>query len=216
MMPSSSASSKCSASAALGLALHMRSWRTVFSPCAQEQIKALRAKQQLSANTSFGVCFVGDVSQSAERPRGGHWMPTIARSSTMVSLTANAGHGHIFTMNELDFSMGWPVLPLPMCKKYASAIPEVYKNLSSATANPTRLSGNGMMLQQIAAWNLYLWGNLVRRDVLSQWRPPLRLRHEKSAQKDAELSFGFDVSPRSDANADTCLESLQMQTPTAA
>lgn len=159
-----------------------------FTPCAREHIQALRAKQRALAKSSFGTCFVGDASQSAERARGGHWMPTIARSSTMVSLSANEGRGHIFTAGELDFAMGWPSVPLEPCRKYAAAIPSFYSNLGSFASNPTQMAGNGMMLQQVAAWQLYLWGNVIRRDLLQQWRPPLRvhIKAKKGAGDDPE------------------------------
>eukprot|EP00969_Alexandrium_andersonii_P120120 5310558-Alexandrium_andersonii.AAC.1 len=58
-------------------------------------------------------CFICDISQNSKQRGGrcGRLMPTLTKSSFLVSLTKD----HIFSPNELDFSQGWPSLDLPGC-----------------------------------------------------------------------------------------------------
>ena len=70
--------------------------------------------------------------------------------------------------------MGWPVIQVEGAHDYSFLLPKRYFELSSSSSK--RLSGNGMMMQQVMAWNLFVYSNCLRRDALQAWRPPLRLK----------------------------------------
>eukprot|EP00969_Alexandrium_andersonii_P146383 6473985-Alexandrium_andersonii.AAC.1 len=75
-------------------------------------------------------------------------MPTVARSTKLVSISKN----HMYTANEIDFAMGWPVLKVGENQCYDRAA-ETSRSLKGLTDYERRLlAGNGMMLPQIAAW----------------------------------------------------------------
>ena len=103
--------------------------------------------------------------------RTGHWMPAITRSTFMVSLSKD----HIFTPREIDYAMGWPVLPEG--NELGKQLPDIYNTMYEA-GQGKRLAGNGMTMQQVTSWLLYLLSHLVRRDAVSRWRPPLVMQAE--------------------------------------
>ena len=163
---------------------------SLFTPCAKEQVAELQNRRELARQRSLSTCYVGDTSQSGAYSRGGIWLPAICRSSCMVSLS----RCHVFTPRELEFVMGWPVLPIGNASKYTTVLPRLYLcnhhgQGGTTTTSPSalKLSGNGMMLQQVAAFSLYIWGNIVRREALQLWKPRLRLlpTQEEETEDDA-------------------------------
>jgi len=121
------------------------------------------------SKTGVAGTFVADISQhqSAEWGRSGRhgaWMPPIARSSLMVSVSSN----HVFTPNELNFAMGWPLVDVG--SKYRDCVGYSYDSLSSRQR--LHLVGNGQHLAQAASWWLYIMAHTVRRAGLERYQPP--------------------------------------------
>ena len=102
-------------------------------------------------------------------------MPTIARSSDMCMFTSGEDEaGHYFTQRELAFSQGWPSIPSIMaCRKYDACIS--YDLHSLSRRKQTALQGNGMHLASMSSFMLFIFGHLLRRDVVAEFLPPLRI-----------------------------------------
>ena len=114
--------------------------------------------------TSWPRGCIIDVSQSEYRNRMNALLPAATKSSQFVSLSKE----HIFTQAEMDFAMGWPVLD--GCK-YLGLVPKSFQKLTAVEQQ--RLSGNGMCLQQVFAWIVYVQSHCVRCDMVCRWTPPL-------------------------------------------
>ena len=127
------------------------------------QARLEKAMEDYKKYNSPRACIV-DVSQSESRNRMNALLPAATKSSQFVSLSKE----HIFTQLEIDFAMGWPVLE--GCK-YFGLVPKSFKGLSAAERQ--RLTGNGMCLQQVFSWILYVQSHCVRRDMVCRWIPPL-------------------------------------------
>ena len=103
-------------------------------------------------------------------------MITLAKSSTPVSLTAPPGRsaqqdGHYFTTNEVGFSQGWPSIDFGSNRDYMECMGFDFTKLS--LTQQACLSGNGMHMASISAWLLYVYSNVVRKDVLQRIELPL-------------------------------------------
>ena len=126
--------------------------------------------------------FTCDVSQHhIERNRSGPFMPTLAKSSVLVNLSAppedcSQVNGHIFTPNELNFSQGWPSIGFPGNQKYQKCVGHDLSHLSCSAQQD--LMGNGIHLPAFAAWALYVSSNVVRRDLLQKLPPPLSFKRD--------------------------------------
>jgi hypothetical protein len=139
---------------------------SLFTKSQQGCVKHCREKLG-PHKTGVNGALIMDVSQSESRPRLSAWIPAVTRSSTMVSLSQE----HIFTPHELDFAMGWPVLAVHTAAEYMHTVPPAMFNLSAGAQK--RLAGNGMCLQQVLAWYLYVHAHCLRKSVLVDMEPPL-------------------------------------------
>jgi len=128
-----------------------------LSPTMREAYNKLSKDFDIESKASPGGAFLADISQSLDRLRFGPWMPAIARSSTIVSISKS----YIFTPGEIDFAMGWP---LPPQAKGPSGFgccvpPEI---LSSDRRAKQMFAGYGMSLQQVMAWYLFVHSNVMQ------------------------------------------------------
>ena len=138
----------------------------LITPCARERLTSLRDMHQSSMKKTMSSVYVGDLAPSQAYLRGGVWLPTVTRTSSLVSLSKS----HFLTPNEIAFSMGFPSVPVA-ASLYGDAIPKGLRNLNSKEAR--HLSGNGVMLQQATAWMLYILAHTLRREVVEGWKPEL-------------------------------------------
>lgn len=138
------------------------------------------------AGSMLGLCV--DISQSAQRPRYGRDIPSLQRSSTMVWLEPpDFIQGHVYTPRELAIAHGWPVSPPTVCMgvdKYANCNHMQDFGTSGdgcdrtgALSMPAILTclGNCMHLHSVGAWMTYIMANTMRRCVVKEYLPPLRL-----------------------------------------
>lgn len=110
--------------------------------------------------------FVCDLSQNPDRRfRAGSWMPTVARSSVMCSLTAEGATlgGHLFTPAEINFAHGWPSLQIPGVHAGSQVSLEA-SSLRLSAHQQSQLVGNSMHLVPLAAWLMYVMANTCRRE----------------------------------------------------
>lgn len=157
---------------------HMARLRGVFQGADKMTIESLLSPtcreeyNSVSNDAKAGVagCLVADVSQTSRRRRAGAWLPSLQRSSQMVSVKKQ----HIFTANELNFAMGWPMFTFgdsEFLQKLRATLPECHEGLSQNESR--RLQGNGMMLAQVVSFFLYVMASSVRKDVLLKVMMPL-------------------------------------------
>ena len=93
--------------------------------------------------------------------------------------------GHYFTQRELAFSQGWPSIPqIAACRKYGACIS--YDLHSLSRRQQTSLQGNGMHLASISSFMLYIFSQLLRRDVLHEFLPTLRILQAEDTENDDE------------------------------
>jgi hypothetical protein len=164
--------------------------RGVFSSTHDMPIEALLAPTQKDvwcqtvdeqaqgiSKASLKGTLVVDLSQSTKRARGRSWFP----SPTKSTLVASVSKHHIFTKREVDLVLGWPVIDLKSTQKYQHCVPARYWELSTQTMQ--KFTGNSMSLQQMSAWSIYISSNIVRRDKLQQWMPPLRFKRPQQPQQ---------------------------------
>ena len=127
----------------------------------------------VKARTPVGISggFAVDLSQSEQRLRAGPWLPTLARSSKLFSVSQMK----CFTAAEIDAAMGWPSLGsiFPSMAPYADAIG--FGDAYSCDTEHSRalLAGNGMSLPQVMAWSLYIMSNCARRCHVERLEMPL-------------------------------------------
>jgi len=119
--------------------------------------KHLRKYHEVMAEREgMGGSFIGDISQNpSHRLRGGAWMPTLARSSQMVSISQG---NYVFTPGEIEFSQGWPLPTVD--KTYQDCV--AYDPSQLSAAQHRSLSGNGQHLLAIAAWHAYVLAHCIR------------------------------------------------------
>ena len=119
--------------------------------------------------TGHGGSFILDLSQSRDRLRTGPWLPTVARSTLLCSLSRNK----FFTAGEVDFAMGWPSFRMSQNQMYYDEL-DISAMFGGQSARQSRLlAGNGMMLPQLLAFYLYCFCHCVRRDKLQRLQMPL-------------------------------------------
>jgi site-specific DNA-cytosine methylase len=137
---------------------------------ARSSLDALRIRLHSGqAKVGLGGTFIGDLSQSPDRPRAGAFLPAQARGSALYSLSKD----RLLTPAEIDLSMGWPCLPLPGCESYMDLQGYSSAGCQLSFAEQRSLSGNGMVLPQVAAWWLYIFSHTVRRELLERMAPPM-------------------------------------------
>ena len=140
---------------------------SLFTKQTQERMQsAMSAYRKACPDDEANKALIMDVSQSDFRSRANCLLPSATKSCQLVSMSRQ----HIFTQNEVDFSMGWPVLDRPG-QKYAHLVPGSLKVSGSSARR--RLCGNGMCMQQVLAWFLYVQAHCVRKQLLMKWSPPL-------------------------------------------
>jgi hypothetical protein len=91
-----------------------------------------------SAQTSLKGCLVVDLSQSVMRARPRPWFS----SPTQGTLTASVSKDHIFTRPEVDFVMGWPVIPTPSNTIFEKCVPDAYWKFNVSRETVTLASVN--------------------------------------------------------------------------
>jgi hypothetical protein len=144
-------------------------WWKLLPPGQSKTYAAALTVHASGSRTGLGGSFNVDLSQSEERIRCGPWIPTLARSTIMCCLNKR----HLYTPDEIDFSMGWPSICSDGNKVYSDLLRlDAAYETTSAYARKS-LTGNGMQLQQVMGWFLYVAGHTVRKDVLERLRLPL-------------------------------------------
>jgi hypothetical protein len=106
--------------------------------------------------------------------RAGPFIGSLRKSSQMVWLgpewvakksDAPAIEDHIFTFNELSFAYGWPTIATcPRMEKYRNVLN--YEFSKGSHCRQTKLLGDGMSLNMVQAWYLYIFSHCVRRDYI--------------------------------------------------
>lgn len=131
---------------------------------------------KLNQRMGFNGGVAADISQAGDRVRAGPWMPSPCKTSHMASVTQDK----LFTCREVDWLMGWPSLPHAMSWKYKACIPSTYWDTS--IQDHFALLGNSMSLQQIAAFQLFVYSHVIRRDRAIRMCPPLEVEARVEAQ----------------------------------
>jgi hypothetical protein len=142
----------------------------LMAPGTLQRYKDYQEVQASGNNTAMGGCFVADISQHASRMRCGSWLPSLTCSSVMASLSKN----HIFSPNEMDVAMGWPIvrhgqMVAAYDKYYKRCVGGKYDGLTLGCRQ--RLVGNSMHLAVVSAFWLYIMSNCLRRESLERYIP---------------------------------------------
>ena len=88
-----------------------------------EELKVLAKEKE--------ACVV-DISQDTHRARVSNVLPTLAKSSQLVSVT----QGHFFTPGEIDFAMGWPTVSVENGnKRFYNSLPEAPPSMHPSKSN---------------------------------------------------------------------------------
>ena len=128
--------------------------------------------------------------------RCGPWIPTLATASKVLSMSGDSSQPdmHIMTDRELDASQGWPTIVPPGCEDlYSDCMPLQFADMSPNCARHSR--GSSMHLYAMAAWVMYVSGNVIRRDRLLENIPPvLNVQFEPCAVEE-NIDRGSDTSP---------------------
>ena len=148
-----------------------KDWSALLPPVQAQTLRALQSQHAEGSRNGLAGGFAGDLSQSSERLRCGPWIPTLAQSTVMCSLSKN----RLLTADELDMCMGWPTIVTPDNAVYASALGLGSSLEGASSMGRRRLAGNGMMMPQVMAWMLYIASHAVRKDRLEGLRLPLLL-----------------------------------------
>lgn len=125
--------------------------------------------------------FVADTSQDPDhRPRCGAWFPSLARASTIRSLSSE----HTFTKKEVDCVMGFPSLDFAGCAPYKQCFP------FDVTALPryqcAALQGNGIQCAALfCSWSFIL-SHCLRRSDIERFDPLLLSMTDADAQADLD------------------------------
>lgn len=138
-----------------------------------------------------------DLSQNPfARARIGPWLPTVTRNMLAVNLGKDDIFGHIYTPREIAFSQGWPSLPMSENEGYRQVVSFDLHELSPRAQQ--LLQGNAMHLPTLASWLAYVLAHTLRRDVVREFLPDLRLLSVgNSAQND-----GVDGGAPTDESSD--------------
>lgn len=132
---------------------------------------AVQRYKQGCPRLGLGGSFLCDVSQSPGRCRAGPVLPTVARTSHLVSVSV----GHSFTPGEIDFAMGWPSIAGKAQESFARACGCTDATAGLSCVDRRSLSGNAMILPQVASWLWYCFGQLGRRAAFERVMPSLCL-----------------------------------------
>lgn len=144
---------------------------TRYLPYGQMTVHAAcRAMAERGSKVGLSGALTADLSQSVDRLRCGPWLCTLARSTLMCSVSRN----HLFSPDELDFSMGWPTILNVHNECYARRLGLITTFRGVTAAERRSLAGNGHALPQFMSWFLYISSHCVRRCYVEQLRPPLR------------------------------------------
>jgi hypothetical protein len=115
-----------------------------------------------------GHC-VGDLSQNpAKRHRAGPFLPTQQKSSLTATILPESLDHHVYTCNELSFAHGWPTLEF-VPKEYKECLN--YDLSDYGLSHQQRLVGDGMSLNCVQAFALYVFSHSVRKDTLDRYIP---------------------------------------------
>ena len=128
------------------------------------------------AGARSGTCAIDQSQNPVARKRGSPWLPTLCRSTDAVLLFKDDPNKcYIYTPAELAFSQGWPSLPdtVPDCKEFFGDLRPRWLSLSKNQM--AQLLGGGMHLYSMTAFTAYILSNIVRRDLVREYMPDLRL-----------------------------------------
>lgn len=119
----------------------------------------------------LGGSYLCDVTQNPHRCRDGALLPTVARTSHIVSVS----QGHSYTPAEIDFAMGWPTIMVPKSGNDAfDMICGASASGADLTQNERRsLAGNGMVLPQLSMWLWFVFGFTGKRATYEKLMPPV-------------------------------------------
>ena len=135
------------------------------------------SKGELADRMSPSGTVCADISHLEERLRAGAWMPSPCKTSLMASVTKN----RLFTFREIDSLMGWPSLPHAQCRPYQQCVPSAY--WTASMQHRQQFLGNSMSLQQIAAFQLYVYSSVIRRETVCKMFPSLMWRSPPCSEK---------------------------------
>ena len=135
-------------------------WQDVLTPAQLQRINNYRTLQLHRASLDDG-CFIVDADHWAHSPgpSSGPHFPTLLRHGTIVDL----GSGKVAMADDRWLSLGFNVrrdLGSPFSHWPAHGC---VKDLSDRTQHS--LSGNSQSLPAIVAWQLYVFANVVRREI---------------------------------------------------
>ena len=167
------------------------------------QRERVKGYQQLVAqrNGLLSNTMACDLSQNpgARRERCGPWMPTLTRTTLAALLKEGDPKGYIYTMRELAFSLGIPWIDSIRESQYF--IKDLGLKLFDGLSNihVQGLLGNGQHLACISAFVLYILSNIIKRDLVQEFLPPLKVMridgparpvHDEREKKRASASSG--------------------------
>ena len=142
----------------------------LFTKDAQARMVKTIERHEMSKRLGLSKATIIDTSQSEYRNRENNLLPAATKSASFYSISRD----HIFSQAEIDFAMGWPVFEIGTASQrvgYSKVLPAAMQKLSGAAQR--RLSGNGMCLQQVLSWFLYVQAHCLRKDAILKWAPPL-------------------------------------------
>jgi hypothetical protein len=137
----------------------------LLSPAARNEYAKLSSEDRACSGASASGGLVADVSQTFLRRRAGAWLPALTSNSKMMSVSKK----HLFTPNELNFAMGWPMFAMSKSNfshKLTQTLPGRHASIS-----PNFL-GTGMMLAQVMTFFVYIMAHTVRKDVVMKVMMP--------------------------------------------
>ena len=146
-------------------------WPALLNPSAAATYAAASRSYAAGERVGLGGSYNADLSQSIGRIRHGPWVPTLARSTQLCSLSRHV----LFAPIEVDLCMGWPSIVRPENADIAKALGLEASLQHVSRAARRSLAGNGMMLPQVMAWLLYVFSNVARREKLQALCVPLRV-----------------------------------------
>jgi hypothetical protein len=138
----------------------------LLPPTARDAYAKLSSEDRACSGASASGGLVADVSQTFLRRRAGAWLPALTSSSKMMSVSKK----HLFTPNELNFAMGWPMFAMSKSNfshKLTQTLPGRHASIS-----PNHLPGTGMMLAQVMTFFVYVMAHTVRKDVVMKVMMP--------------------------------------------
>ena len=130
---------------------------------------------------------IADVIQNpTKRCRASGFIPTVTRTADFVRLAEGDKFCHFFTAGELGMSQGWP--SAAAIDAYAPCSPQ-----GALTRREQRnIRGNVMFLPVVGSIRVWVLSNVVQRDVVAQYSPPLKphVVHGGDGDSDSDGSDG--------------------------